>query len=216
MDWNIERGGKHNKAHIGILVESDIFVRGLREVLKDDTLRSIECRILTPATAINEIKSGTLDALILDTDSASELAHVLNEHQRRPRVILVSCRHHAGIRLPLPKSRICCFFSARSDEWQMKHFLNVVLPCHGEEKGFMSCEKCAIRRSLQPRSLPLSERESEVFKLIGMLQANSEIARHLDISVKTVEAHCSNIKRKLALGNSRQLMQEAIKWVDGF
>ena len=51
--------------------------------------------------------------------------------------------------------------------------------------------------------------------MIGRLQANSEIAEQLDISVKTVEAHSANIKRKLNLNNSRELMEKAIRWVNG-
>jgi DNA-binding CsgD family transcriptional regulator len=216
MNCDITSGVNHDRTQIGIVVESDFFVRGLLQVLKDGTSQSIECRVLTPAAAINEIKADTLDVLILDTDATPNLFHVLNAHHRHPRVILVSRRHHVGIRLPLPKCRICCFYSDLSSEWEMKHFLNVVLPCRANGEGFTGCENCEIRYSLKPRSLPLSRRESEVFKLIGLLQSNSEIAEHLDISVKTVEAHCTNIKRKMDLANSRQLLQEAVKWVDGF
>lgn len=205
-----------NSEQIGILVESDIFTRGLREVFRDTSLCSMQPHVLKPAVAIKYIKSGILDALILDTDSAPKLAHVLKEHENRPKVILVSCRRHAGIRCVLPKDRICCFYSARSTEWEMKHLLNIVLPCRAGPDGYTGCNECMIRRSLQPRSLPLSARESEVFKLIGLLHKSSEIAEQLDISVKTVEAHCTNIKRKLDLRNGRELLREAASWVEGY
>ena len=216
MNWKVERCRDSDRIQVGIQVTSEIFKLGLREILKHDAQRAIQARILTPTIAIKEIKAGTLDALILDTGSAPQLAHVLSEYKRLPRIILVSSRYHAGIRLPLPKDRICSFYSACSSEWELKHFLNIVLACHTGMDERRNCKECSIQCSLQPRSLPLSGREIEVLKLIGLLHTNSEIAATLDISVKTVEAHSNNIKHKLKLGNSRELLQKAVKWVDGF
>ena len=58
----------------------------------------------------------------------------------------------------------------------------------------------------------LSEREREIFSLIGGGLGPSQIAAKLDVSVKTVEAHRGNIKRKLGVGTASQLVQRAIQW----
>lgn len=56
----------------------------------------------------------------------------------------------------------------------------------------------------------LSDRELQVFRLIGQGQNNSEIAEGLCISVKTVEAHRENIKKKLNLKRASELVRYAI------
>jgi len=57
----------------------------------------------------------------------------------------------------------------------------------------------------------LSDREFEVFRLIGRGLGPSEIARHLNVSVKTVETHREHIKKKLKLGNGRELTRAAMR-----
>jgi DNA-binding CsgD family transcriptional regulator len=61
----------------------------------------------------------------------------------------------------------------------------------------------------------LSDRELEVFRLIGDGHATRQIADELHISVKTVESYQAHIKEKLALRSARELVQHAIKWSVG-
>jgi len=60
----------------------------------------------------------------------------------------------------------------------------------------------------------LSDRELEVFLLIGRGQRTREISNQLHLSPKTVETYRSHIKEKLNLGNSTELLQHAIQWVN--
>lgn len=59
----------------------------------------------------------------------------------------------------------------------------------------------------------LSDRELEIFRLLGQGLGTKEIAARLHRSAKTIDAHRENIKRKLRLGNSSDLLQHAIQWV---
>lgn len=59
----------------------------------------------------------------------------------------------------------------------------------------------------------LSDRELEVLRLIGQGLSTGDIARDLCRSVKTIEAHRANIKEKLNLKNSSELVRFAIQWV---
>ena len=59
----------------------------------------------------------------------------------------------------------------------------------------------------------LSNRELEVFKMLGQGMTVQQIARKLGISPKTVESHRKNIKEKLDLQNSAQLSRCAFDWV---
>jgi len=57
----------------------------------------------------------------------------------------------------------------------------------------------------------LTDRELEVFRLIGDGHGTRQIAEELHISVKTVESYQAHIKDKLALKNGRELVQRAIQ-----
>jgi DNA-binding NarL/FixJ family response regulator len=59
----------------------------------------------------------------------------------------------------------------------------------------------------------LSNREFEVFEMIGEGLTTKQIAARLDLSPKTVEAHREKIKTKLGLANSAQLSRRAFLWV---
>ena len=61
----------------------------------------------------------------------------------------------------------------------------------------------------------LSDRELEVFRLIGEGHSTRQIAEQLHISVKTVESYQAHIKGKLSLRSGRELVQHAIQWSIG-
>jgi DNA-binding NarL/FixJ family response regulator len=58
----------------------------------------------------------------------------------------------------------------------------------------------------------LSDREFQVFELIGQGLQSREIARQLHLSVKTVDTHREHIKKKLNLETSTELPMYAIQW----
>lgn len=58
----------------------------------------------------------------------------------------------------------------------------------------------------------LTNRELEVLQLIGQGLITRQISKTLHISVKTVDSHYANIKLKLDLKNSHELIQYAVKW----
>ncbi|HEY3962927.1 MAG TPA: response regulator transcription factor [Planctomycetaceae bacterium] len=58
----------------------------------------------------------------------------------------------------------------------------------------------------------LSDRELEVFTLIGSGATSAEIAAKLHVSVKTIDTYRQRIKEKLSLKNSAELSREAMHW----
>ena len=62
----------------------------------------------------------------------------------------------------------------------------------------------------------LTDRELEIFRLIGEGHSTRQIADELHLSVKTIESHQAHIKEKLALRNARELVQHAIEWTVSF
>ena len=58
----------------------------------------------------------------------------------------------------------------------------------------------------------LSDRELEVFELLGQGRGTRQIAEVLRVSVKTVQAYCARIKDKLKLSSATELLREAVRW----
>jgi DNA-binding NarL/FixJ family response regulator len=61
----------------------------------------------------------------------------------------------------------------------------------------------------------LTDRELEVFRLIGEGHGTRQISDELHLSVKTVETYQAHIKEKMGLRNARELVQFAIQWAIG-
>jgi len=59
----------------------------------------------------------------------------------------------------------------------------------------------------------LTNRELQVFRLVGQAQATKQVAAKLGVSVKTVETHRENIKNKLNLDSHAELVARAAHWL---
>ena len=60
----------------------------------------------------------------------------------------------------------------------------------------------------------LTDREFEVFQLIGQGRETKELARELHVSPKTIEVHRANIKVKLQIKSMAELIRYAVRWVE--
>jgi DNA-binding NarL/FixJ family response regulator len=60
----------------------------------------------------------------------------------------------------------------------------------------------------------LSDRELEIFRLLGQGRSPSEIARDLNLSLKTVQAYCARAKEKFGITSLTELLRAAIQWDD--
>jgi len=60
----------------------------------------------------------------------------------------------------------------------------------------------------------LSNRELQVFRLIGQGKGTRQIAEAFNLSIKTIESHVEHIKQKLTLSSAAELAQRATQWVE--
>jgi DNA-binding NarL/FixJ family response regulator len=60
----------------------------------------------------------------------------------------------------------------------------------------------------------LSDRELEVFRLLGQGRSTSQIAEDLHLSLKTVQAYCARAKEKFGVYSLGELLRVAIRWED--
>ena len=61
----------------------------------------------------------------------------------------------------------------------------------------------------------LTDREREIFELIGQGLSTRKIADKLALSDRTVEVHRAHIKRKMQCEDTAQLFREAVRWAEG-
>jgi len=83
-------------------------------------------------------------------------------------------------------------------------------------KGERSPNETDVRSTakLKPISLDsLTNRELQVFMMIGMGSSIPEIAQAIGVSVNTVEVHRENARRKLGLSSAEELLRYAVIWV---
>jgi len=86
-----------------------------------------------------------------------------------------------------------------SDSLNEKLLMNAM---HGKKEGSVSSIDI------------LSDRELEVFELMGKGKSSSEIADQLHLASKTVETYRSRIKEKMDFKNSTEMIFHAVKWVE--
>ena len=60
----------------------------------------------------------------------------------------------------------------------------------------------------------LTDREFEIFQLIGQGKSTRDIAQQLNLSPKTVDVHRSHIKEKLELQDATALVRHAVRWIE--
>jgi DNA-binding NarL/FixJ family response regulator len=76
--------------------------------------------------------------------------------------------------------------------------------------------RLASSREAPPRSPVerLSDRELEIFRLLGQGRTPSQIAGDLNLSLKTVQAYCARAKEKFGVTSLTELLRAAIRWDD--
>ena len=60
----------------------------------------------------------------------------------------------------------------------------------------------------------LSDRELEIFRLLGQGRTTSQIAADLNLSLKTVQAYCARAKEKFGVTSPTELVRAALRWDD--
>ena len=100
---------------------------------------------------------------------------------------------------------------------RMMQAIRQVLAGHIYLSGKMSArilEHVASKSAKASSVERLSDREFEVFQLIGGGKSTAQIAKELHLSTKTVEAHRAHVKEKLDLKTMPELISFAARWVE--
>lgn len=178
----------------------------------------------TEAEALNGICRTNADAAIVDLSlregSGIELIKAIRSHSPATAVLVLSMHDErryaercirAGARGYVMKAELAT---------QVVAALRVVLAGRlhiSEQMRSLFVERFvdgAPPQTLSPTEM-LSDREFEVFQLLGRGYETRKVAETMGVSIKTVQAFCARIKEKLQLGSASELLREAIRWTEG-
>ena len=83
----------------------------------------------------------------------------------------------------------------------------------GPEMASRVIETLSARPKIENGVSSLTDRELEIFELIGRGRTTRQISGYLHLGISTVDTYRARIKAKLKLENASQLCHEAIRWV---
>jgi len=223
----IQRKMEHRKGHSMqtshiMLVDDHPLVRsGYRHLIESEPDLCVCCEAATIDQALELVYQYSPDLAIIDLSlpDGNGLDLIRRLRARYPSIlILVSSMHdedlfaeralHAGA---------MGYINKQEAGEQVIHALRRIL----DGKVYLS-PSMTERQALEPSNntgdpnhsimARLSNREIEVFDLIGRGLSTSQIAARLNLSVKTIESHFANIKTKLGINSAGELMRSAISW----
>jgi DNA-binding NarL/FixJ family response regulator len=210
-----------------LIVDDHPLVRsGLRQLIEDEPDLSVCCEAGSAGEALRVIEGSLADLAIIDISlpDGNGLELVKRLQARYPDVaILVSSMHDEDLFAERAlKAGAKGYINKQEAAEQVIHAIRRLL----EGKLYVSLR--LVGRILEdadggepkpPATSPierLSNRELEVYQLIGQGLGSSELAEKLHLSVKTIETYRANIKKKLNLRTANELVRSAVQWsLDG-
>lgn len=168
--------------------------------------------VASAAEALAHIPKAKPDIVIVDLSlegrSGLELIKCLRQHFPKLPVVVYTMHEEAIYAQRAFAAGACVYVTKREASCRLiealRRAMGDSMPCSSRTKQTATA------------ALPLgqlSDRELEVFELRGQGLTSNHIAAQLHLSRKTVDTHLENIKHKLHLPNSRELLRCAVQWM---
>ena len=208
-----------------ILIVDDhpVLRRGLVALIESEPDLSVQDTVATCQAALAALRTSEPDLVIVDImladgDGLDLIREIKTRHPRVPSLVL--SMHDESVYAERALSAGARGYVAKQqlDEGVLIAIRRVLAggTYMSEALAQRLAEKYVGGRTLQTGSSldSLSDRELQVFRLIGEGRTTREIAHALARSVKTVESHIEHIKNKLALESAAELARRAARWVE--
>lgn len=222
MVKQIEKMNSKKKSEILIVDDHPIVRYGITRIINQDPELSVCGETATPREAMLFLKENDVDAIVLDISLESVLdglklaKFIRAKYPQTP--ILVLSMHDEMIYAQ--KS-----LAAGANGYIMKEESSDKLVTALKEvlKGEVHVSEAVKKNMLLSFAKPkediikevvqnLSERECQVFAMVGAGLSTRTIAEKLHVSVKTIETHRSRIKFKLSINSTQELLLAAAAW----
>jgi len=205
-----------------IVDDHPVVRKGLTELINQEPDMTVCGESDTADGGLARIRQDHPDVAIVDLtlgkDSGLQLVKTLNASLPDVRVLVLSMHDET-----LHAERA---LAAGANGYIMKHeamkSLLGAIRCVASGKTYVSPQmserivaRVTGRGGTRVESIPcerLTDREREVFALMGRGLETREIAQQLDLSVKTIETYHARIKEKLGLKSGHELIRAAVEW----
>jgi DNA-binding NarL/FixJ family response regulator len=213
------------KAMTRILLVDDhpMMLRGIRDTLANEPDLEIAGEARDSASAMRALEESTPDLALVDLSLGREsgLELIRNMKAQRPelKVLVLSMHDDALYAERVLRAGALGFVNKAEPGHTLiqsvrRALAGEVVLCSALTDQFV---KRVVTNDGQTKTGigNLSDRELQIFQLVGRGLMVREIAEQLCISIKTVESHVEHIKTKLGVKSSRELVRRAALWLEG-
>jgi DNA-binding NarL/FixJ family response regulator len=208
-----------------LLVVDDhpILRRGLTALIESDPGLAVHAAVGTCAAALASMRESQPDLAIVDLSLGDEdglnlIKEIKTRYPKVPSLVLSMHDEAMYAERALRAGALGYVTKHQLDETVLKA-IRLVLA--GETYISEALQRRLAERYVRGQTLEtaspahsLSDRELQVFRLIGQGRTTRHIAGTLNRSVKTVESHLEHIKNKLGIGSAAELAQRAAQWLE--
>ncbi|MBN2294274.1 MAG: response regulator transcription factor [Pirellulales bacterium] len=209
------------KYKILIVDDHPIVCRGLRELVADEPDLEVCGDAEDVSAALKQVESLCPDIVVIDLSLKGghglELIHEIKAKNERIRMLVSSMHDESLYAERVLRAGAMGYISKQESPDKIIEALRQIL--RGEIYLSSRMSNRLLHRLTSGQSFEttpiddLSDRELQVFEMIGQGLSTKEIAVKLDLSHKTIEAHREKIKSKLNLKTGTELNRHATQWV---
>lgn len=208
-----------------IIDDHPLFSRGLSQLIESQKIYKVVgtskdrmealslLNQVTPELAIVDLNLGNEDGLELIKDISAIHPHT--------KVLVLSMHDERYFAERALKAGANGYIMKEEAESQVMNAIQTVMSgetyLSDNEKARISGKtKSSGKQSAEPTDVisTLSDRQFQIFILIGKGLGTVEIANKLNLSIKTIDTHKENIKMKMRCATSTELRQMAIEWTN--
>jgi DNA-binding NarL/FixJ family response regulator len=202
-----------------VLADDHAIVReGLKRIVGDVADFQVVGEAADGTAVMKVVRELEFDVLVLDLSmpgrSGMELIKLVKAEKPRLRILVLSMHQEMQYAVRAIKSGASGYLTKESAPGQLEQAIRKI----STGGAYISAE---VAEQLALGAMPggagglphesLSDREFEVFRMLVAGEGVSDIAHKLNLSVKTVSTHKSNLMQKLGLSNQTELVRYAIK-----
>jgi DNA-binding NarL/FixJ family response regulator len=212
---------KPNKHRILVVDDHPIIRRGLRQLFGDEPDMEVVGEAEDTTDALEQVKAVDPDLVIVDLSLKSghglELIPQIKAKHESVKMLVSSMHDESLFAERVLRAGASGYISKQESPSELIKAIRQVL--RGEIYLSSRMANRILGRIVGGETLEkdpiggLSDRELQVFEMIGQGLRTKQIAQKLDLSPKTIEAHREKIKAKLNLKNGAELSRHATQWV---
>ena len=207
-----------------ILVEDHPMMRaGLAQLINKQPDLEVCCEASNPTEAMSELSKSMIDLMVTDMTmpGRSGIEFLKDVHAMLPELPMLVLSMHDEMLYAERALRAGARGYLMKDAGAAKvlEVIRLVLSGQSYVSPQMSARLLDAVTGRRPRGSTspiekLSDREFEVFQLLGSGKSTKEVAHALNLSPKTVDVHRARIKEKLQLKDATSLIHHAVRWVE--